>query len=153
MHFCPVHYLYYCFSYICLSEQINDDDFPVHSRCSYLVNFVEKTWENWKDGHWPRTSDVWHQRDGTEHNFYSAAPINSRTFQWTSLIFPWHAVIWLNINFNKNGRSQLRWRQQQPFYGPLSRTTRVSWYQKKHSPTHHPDRIQSLSGSFIYHDP
>jgi len=29
--------------------------------------------------------------------------------------------------------------EQQPFYGPLSRTTRVSWYQKKHSPTHHPD--------------
>jgi len=29
--------------------------------------------------------------------------------------------------------------QQQPFYGPLSRTTRVRWYQKKHSPTHHPD--------------
>jgi len=30
--------------------------------------------------------------------------------------------------------------QQQPFYGPLSGTTRVSWYQKKHSPTtHHPD--------------
>ena len=30
-------------------------------------------------------------------------------------------------------------RQQQPFYGPLSGTTRVSQYQKKHSPTHHPD--------------
>ena len=29
--------------------------------------------------------------------------------------------------------------QQQQFYGPLSGTTRVSWYQKKHSPTHHPD--------------
>ena len=29
--------------------------------------------------------------------------------------------------------------QQQPFYGPLSGTTRVSRYQKKHSPTHHPD--------------
>jgi len=29
--------------------------------------------------------------------------------------------------------------QQQPFYGPLSRTTRVSWYQNKHLPTHHPD--------------
>ena len=28
---------------------------------------------------------------------------------------------------------------QRPFYGRLSRTTRVSWYQKKHSPTHHPD--------------
>ena len=31
--------------------------------------------------------------------------------------------------------------QQQPFYGPLSRTTRVSRYQKKHSPTHHPDQL------------
>jgi len=30
--------------------------------------------------------------------------------------------------------------QQQPFYGPLSGTTQVSRYQKKHSPTHHPDR-------------
>jgi len=29
--------------------------------------------------------------------------------------------------------------QQQPFYSPLFRTTRVSRYQKKHSPTHHPD--------------
>ena len=28
--------------------------------------------------------------------------------------------------------------QQQPFYGPLSGTTQVSQYQKKHSPTHHP---------------
>ena len=28
--------------------------------------------------------------------------------------------------------------QQQPFYGRLSGTTRVSRYQKKHSPTHHP---------------
>ena len=28
--------------------------------------------------------------------------------------------------------------QQQPFYSPLSRTTRVSRYQKKHSSTHHP---------------
>ena len=29
--------------------------------------------------------------------------------------------------------------QQRPFYGPLSGTTRVSRYKKKHSPTHHPD--------------
>ena len=28
---------------------------------------------------------------------------------------------------------------QQALYGPLSGTTRVSRYQKKHSPTHHPD--------------
>jgi len=30
-------------------------------------------------------------------------------------------------------------KQQQSFYGPLSRTTRVSQYQKKHSPTHQSD--------------
>ena len=30
--------------------------------------------------------------------------------------------------------------QQQSFYGPLPKTTWVSRYQKKHSPTHHPDR-------------
>jgi len=29
--------------------------------------------------------------------------------------------------------------QQQSFYGPLSWTTRVSRYQKKHSPNHHPN--------------
>ena len=29
------------------------------------------------------------------------------------------------------------------FYGPLSGTTRVSRYQKKHSPTHHPDQSSS----------
>ena len=29
--------------------------------------------------------------------------------------------------------------QRQPFYGSLSATTRVTRYQKKHSPTHHPD--------------
>jgi len=29
--------------------------------------------------------------------------------------------------------------KQQSFYGPLSGTTRVSQYRKKHSPTHHPD--------------
>ena len=33
----------------------------------------------------------------------------------------------------------------QPFYGPLSGTTRVSWYQKKHSPTH-----LSWSSSNVY---
>jgi len=32
-----------------------------------------------------------------------------------------------------------RIKQQQPFYGPLSGTTRVSRYQTKRSPTHHPD--------------
>jgi len=34
---------------------------------------------------------------------------------------------------------QQQQQQQQPFYGPLSGTTRVSRYQKKHSPTPHPD--------------
>jgi len=45
-----------------------------------------------------------------------------------------------------------RTQQQQPFYGPLSRTTRVSRYQKKHPPTIL-IIIQSLSVSSIYHDP
>ena len=41
--------------------------------------------------------------------------------------------IWLNFGH-----------QLQPFYGPLSRTTRVSQYQKKHSPTHtYPDHQPS----------
>jgi len=42
--------------------------------------------------------------------------------------------------------------RRQPFYGPLSRTTRVSLYQKKHPPTIL-IIIQSLSASSIYHDP
>ena len=33
--------------------------------------------------------------------------------------------------------------QQQPFYSPLSGTTRMSQYQKKHSPTHHPNHQSS----------
>ena len=38
----------------------------------------------------------------------------------------------------------------QPFYIPLLGTTRVSWYQKKHSPTHtYPDR-QSCFISFLH---
>ena len=35
--------------------------------------------------------------------------------------------------------------QQQPFNGPLSGTTQVGWYQKKHSPTHTlPDQQPSI---------
>jgi len=37
---------------------------------------------------------------------------------------------------NQNTQQQ---QQQQPFYDPLSGTTQVSRYQKKLSPTHHPD--------------
>jgi len=37
---------------------------------------------------------------------------------------------------------------QQQFYGPLSGTTRVSRYQKKHSPTHHPDHHTSFISFF-----
>ena len=36
-------------------------------------------------------------------------------------------------------QGHIQQQQQQPFYGPLSRTTRVSWYQKKYSVTHYPD--------------
>jgi len=37
--------------------------------------------------------------------------------------------------------------QQQQFYGPLSGTTQVSQYQKKHSPTHHPDHYPIFIGA------
>ena len=37
---------------------------------------------------------------------------------------------------------------QRPFYGPLSGTTRVSQYHKKHSPTHHPDHHQVFISFF-----
>ena len=39
--------------------------------------------------------------------------------------------------------------QQQPFYGPLSGTTQVSQYQKKHSLTRHPDH-HPISISFFH---
>ena len=39
---------------------------------------------------------------------------------------------------------QQQQQQQQPFYAPLSGTTRVSQYQQKHSPTHHPDHPISI---------
>jgi len=48
---------------------------------------------------------------------------------------------------------QFRQQQQQPFYGPLSGTIWVSWYQKKHSPPTILIITQSLSASSIYHDP
>jgi len=37
-----------------------------------------------------------------------------------------------------------------PFYGPLSRTAWVSWYQKKHSPTHTYPNHQSSFICFLY---
>jgi len=40
-------------------------------------------------------------------------------------------MIWKLLRYNTT--------QQQPFYGPLSGITQVSWYMKKHSRTHHPD--------------
>jgi len=36
----------------------------------------------------------------------------------------------------------------QPFYGPLSGTTRVRRYQKEHSPTHHPDHHTTFISFF-----
>ena len=44
--------------------------------------------------------------------------------------------------------SSLRKQQQQPFYGPLSGTTWVSWYQKKQSPTHHPHHHPTIISFF-----
>jgi len=51
------------------------------------------------------------------------------------------------INFVADPTTQQQ-QQQQPFYGPLSGTTRVSRYQKKHSPTHHPDHHPTFISFF-----
>jgi len=44
---------------------------------------------------------------------------------------------------------QQQQQQQQPFYGPLSGTTWVSQYQKKHSPTDHPDHHPIFISFFL----
>jgi len=62
---------------------------------------------------------------------------------WPLLELFYHSTLFVLLAFvtkfavllEKNHNKQ----QQQLFYGPLSGTTRVSRYQKKHSPTHHPD--------------
>ena len=50
-----------------------------------------------------------------------------------------HVAMCCNALVSINSLTRYTTQQQRPFYGPLSGTTRVSRYQKKHSPTHHPD--------------
>jgi len=62
-------------------------------------------------------------------------PEQAAEWKWQKSLTQVYRAKWL---------SEWRWRnaiQQQPFYGLLSRTTRVNRYQKKHSPLppHHPD--------------
>jgi len=54
-------------------------------------------------------------------------------------IFYTYVLIVSSYSSFKLQESALTHTQEQPFYGPLSGTTRMSRYQKKHSPTHHPD--------------
>ena len=53
------------------------------------------------------------------------------------------------MDCGKFGIPAYKQQQQQPFYGPLSGTTRVSQYQEKHSSTHHPDH-QPIFISFLH---
>jgi len=53
--------------------------------------------------------------------------------------FHWLMLSYDSLVHNIDKTWLARQQQQQSFYGPLSGTTRVSLYQKKHSPTHHPD--------------
>ena len=58
---------------------------------------------------------------------------------------PWHqqatcSALQSHVEYHHcSEMKQTNKQQQQSFYGPLSGTTRLSRYQKKHSPTHHPD--------------
>ena len=59
-------------------------------------------------------------------------------------LHPWYLILLLN---ERKGIPNTH--THTPFYGPLSGSTRVSRYQKKHPSTHTP----SLSSSSIYHEP
>jgi len=74
---------------------------------------------------------LWHRL----RKFFSVPPYNT---EWDIQLY------WCFYNAN-NWHHQ---HQEQPFYGPLSGTTRVSRYQKKHSPTHHPDHHPIFIGLF-----
>jgi len=69
-------------------------------------------------------------------------------FDWQTHLLHWSASLYSGGNHCVAHSQQ----QQQSFYGPLSGTTRVSRYQKKHSSTIL-IIIQSLSASSIYYDP
>jgi len=56
--------------------------------------------------------------------------------QWSVLSVSFSASAWPG---DRKYMWPVKTTQQRPFYGPLSGTTRVSRYQKKHSPTTNPD--------------
>jgi len=49
---------------------------------------------------------------------------------------PQSSLEWLELGTSNLVGRVSKYAHTQPFYGPLSGTTRVSRYQKKHSPTH-----------------
>jgi len=62
----------------------------------------------------------------------SLAAFDQNYILWWEKVTPYRWVI-----FHLTDRSAVTLQQQkQPFYNPLSGTTWVSWYQKKHSPTY-----------------
>jgi len=61
------------------------------------------------------------------------------TFLYICLTTPFYGPLSRTTYVSRYQKKQHALLQQQPFYGPLSGTTQVSRYQKKHSPTHHPD--------------
>jgi len=58
---------------------------------------------------------------------------------WGWLLVPVRSIAQKNLLPKWHAVYQQQQQQQLPFYSSLSGTTRVSWYQKKHSPTHRPD--------------
>ena len=68
-----------------------------------------------------------------------------QSYEFLSVLWQHTRMTWSTSSLSLTPKGSLPEQQQQQelFYGPLSGTTRVSLYQKKHSPTHHPESWSS----------
>ena len=102
---------------------------------------------------WPMNAGV--QNDAHVHRpcwspVYPVQPMNAGVIFWHPSLSTarecgsWTQAVctelkWHSFFFQAGCLSYYPTSNNNRFYGPLSGTTRVSWYKKKQSPTHHPD--------------
>jgi len=107
--------------------------------------------------------DIKTRQNHTNRWFYSKGPILKKCRLSSVLLPPPQTVAPLPVNSEHTAVTDMNslhldctrllynntHTHTQPFYGPLSGTTRVSRYHKKHLPTHHPDH-HSIFISFFH---